>query len=108
MSSELRASKPEYVIGVDDIGYPVSIGLYGTEIMHHIREDYRPPTKLIAAIEKPRAPMELTDGAKLFSRMLADLGDIPCKYPCLRDDFYDWLYKQPDGSQWLAERSGDE
>lgn len=53
-----------------------------------------------------RTPQDagLGDGAKLFNRMLADLGDIPCKYPCLRDDFHDWLDKQPDGIQWLAEK----
>ena len=58
---EAQERKPrEFVIGIDKSGYPVSVGKYGTGILHHVSSGALLPEMYIGAIEK--LPVKVTRG----------------------------------------------
>jgi len=59
---EAESARPrEFIIGVDKNGYPVSVGKYGTGILHHVSSGALLPEMYIGAIEKlPVKPLVIT------------------------------------------------
>lgn len=56
---EAQERRPrEFIIGVDKNGYPVSVGKYGTGILHHVSSGALLPEMYIGAIEK--LPVKVT------------------------------------------------
>ena len=56
---EAESARPrEFIIGVDKNGYPVSVGKYGTGILHHVSSGALLPEMYIGAIEK--LPVKVT------------------------------------------------